>query len=240
MTDRPPCDCSGTNVFGNGEAENDLKRYRRKGADSTTKALIEAIVAQGVEGATLLDIGGGIGAIPFELLAAGAASAQSVDATEAYVTISRQEAERRGVADRVTGRVGDFVALASEIEPADVVTLDKVVCCYFDMPALIGRAAERARRIVGLVYPRVTWWNRAAARVIDAWGWLRRDPVRWRLHRPADIDRVLAAAGFERHDVRRDLIWQVVLYRRSAVNQTIAHSGTGRLTGDASTPSRST
>ena len=93
-------------------------------------------------------------------------------------------------------------------------TLDKVVCCYLDMPLLVGQAAERARRIVGLVIPRVTWWNRVAARFLDAWSWLTRSPVRWRLHRPADIDRVLTEAGFERHDVTRDFIWHVVLYER--------------------------
>jgi len=216
MSDRPPCDCGCANVFGAREAQDDLKRYRRDGAASTTKALIEAIVAEGIQGATLLDIGGGIGAIAFELLAAGAVRAESVDATEAYTTVSHEEAERRGLGERFTGRVGDFVALAPEIEPADVVTLDKVVCCYADMPALVERAAERARRMIGLVFPRETWWNRVAARVLDAWSWLTRDPVRWRLHRPADIDRVLAGAGFERHDVSRDLIWHVVLYRRSA------------------------
>lgn len=217
MTDRPPCDCGCANVFGTREAEGDLKRYRRNGADSTTRSLIEAILAEGIEGATLLDIGGGIGAIAFGLLEAGAVSAESVDATEAYVTVSRQEAERRGLGDRVSGRVGDFVALAPDIEPADIVTLDKVVCCYVDMPTLVGRAAERARRMVGLVFPRETWWNRVAARLLDAWSWLTRSPVRWRLHRAADIDRVLAGAGFERHDVARDLLWHVVLYRRRAL-----------------------
>jgi magnesium-protoporphyrin O-methyltransferase len=214
MTDRPTCDCGCANVFGAREAEGDLKRYRRNGPDSTTKALIDAIAAEGIEGATLLDIGGGIGAIPFELLDAGAASAQSIDATDAYIAVERQEAARRGFADRVTARVGDFVALAPDIDPADVVTLDKVVCCYVDMPALVGRAADRARRMVGLVFPRETWWNRVAARLIAAWGWLTRSPVRWRLHSPADIDRLLAGAGFERHDVSRDFIWHVVLYRR--------------------------
>ena len=214
MNDGPTCDCGCANVFGTREAEADLKRYRRKGPDSTTKALIEAIVAEGIEGATLLDIGGGIGAIAFELLEAGAASAQSVDATEAYVTVELQEAARRGFAERVTARVGDFVALAPEFEPADVVTLDKVVCCYIDMPALVSRAAERARRLVGIVFPRETWWNRIAARLIDTWSWLTRSPVRWRLHPPADIDRVFVGAGFERHEVSRDLIWHVVLYRR--------------------------
>ena len=216
MADPIPCDCGCGNVFGPREAENDLKRYRRNGPDSTTRALIEAIVAEGIEGATLLDIGGGIGAIGFELLDAGVASAQSVDMTEAYIGVERKEAARRGVAERLRGRVGDFVALAAEIEPADIVTLDKVVCCYLDMPLLVGHAAKRARRIVGLVIPRVTWWNRVAARLLDSWSWLTRSPVRWRLHRPADIDRVLAEAGFERHDVTRDFIWHVVLYRRSA------------------------
>jgi 2-polyprenyl-3-methyl-5-hydroxy-6-metoxy-1,4-benzoquinol methylase len=217
MSDRPPCDCGCANVFGSREAENDLKRYRKQGPESTTRELIDAIVAEGVEGATLLDIGAGVGAIVFELLGAGASSALSIDATEAYVDAVRGEAERRGLADRLTGRLGDFVALASEIEPADVVTLDKVVCCYPDMPALLGRASERARRMVGLVYPRRTWWNRVAARVLAAWGWLTRDPTRWYLHQPVDIDRLMAAAGYERHNIARDLIWHVVLYRRSPV-----------------------
>lgn len=214
MSDRPSCDCGCANVFGTREAENDLKRYRKDGPTKATKALIDAIVAEGVDGATLLDIGAGIGAIQLELLGAGVSNARFVDATEAYVTAARSEAERRGFGDRVAGRVGDFVTLAAEIEPADVVTLDKVVCCYADMPALLGRAAERARRVVGLVYPREVWWNRVASRVFDAWGWLTRDPTRWRLHQTADVDRVMADAGFERHDISHDFIWHVVLYRR--------------------------
>ena len=214
MSDGPRCDCGSANVFSSKEAENDLKRYRKNGPDSSTKALIDAIVAKGVDGATLLDIGAGIGAIQLGLLAAGAASAESVDATEAYVEAAGEEAARRGFGDRVKGRAGDFATLADEIEPADFVTLDKVVCCYPDMPALLGRAADRARRAVGLVYPRETWWNRVAARGIAAWGWVTRDPTRWHLHAVADIDAVLVRAGFERDDVKRELIWQIALYRR--------------------------
>jgi hypothetical protein len=214
MTNRPPCDCGCANVFSNKEAEADLKRYRKNGPDSSTKALIDALVAEGVEGATLLDIGAGIGAIQLGLLGAGAARAESVDATEAYVAAAREEAVRRGFGDRAAGRLGDFVALAPDVAAADIVTLDKVVCCYRDMPALLGRASERARRLIGLVYPRETWWNRLASRVLAVWGRLTRDPIRWTLHRHADIDAVLGRAGFERHDVRRELIWQVSIYRR--------------------------
>lgn len=216
MTDRPPCDCGCANVFSSKEAEGDLKRYRKSGPESSTQALIDALIAEGVEGATLLDVGAGIGAIQLALLASGAARAESVDATEAYVEAARGEAARRGFGDRATGRFGDFVALAPELAAADFVTLDKVVCCYRDMPVLMERAAERARRVVGLVYPREIWWNRVAARLIAAWGWLTRDPTRWILHRHADIDAVLVRAGFERHDVRRELIWQISIYRRRA------------------------
>ncbi|HTK46111.1 MAG TPA: methyltransferase domain-containing protein [Patescibacteria group bacterium] len=225
MTDRPPCECGCANIFSSKEAEGDLRRYRRDGPASSTKALIDGLIADGVDGATLLDIGAGIGAIQLGLLAAGASRAASVDATEAYVEAARAEAVQRGFGDRVTGRVGDFVALAAEIPPADIVTLDKVVCCYGDMPALLERAAERARRAVGLVYPRETWWNRLAAGALAAWGWLTRDPTRWVLHRHADIDAVLGRAGFERHDIRRELVWQISIYRRRDV-ETVRSAAT--------------
>lgn len=159
MPDPAPCSCGCPNTFSTKEADADLTRYVKEGPNPSTRALIAAIVAEGIEGSTLLDIGAGIGAIQLELLAAGAKSAELVDATDAYVAAAGAEAERRGYGDRARGRVGDFVALAGEIGPADVVTLDKVVCCYTDMPALLGHAGEHARRMVGLVYPRDTWWN---------------------------------------------------------------------------------
>ncbi len=52
-------------------ASSQLRSYRRKGPIPSTRALIMVLVAEGVEGATLLDIGGGIGAIQHELLDAG-------------------------------------------------------------------------------------------------------------------------------------------------------------------------
>ena len=94
-------------------------------------------------------------------------------------------------------------------------TLDKVVCCYTDMPALLGHAGEHARRMVGLVYPRDTWWNRVGSRAFAIIGWLTRDPTRWHIHPVRDIDAILRRAGFERREVSRSLVWQVALYVRS-------------------------
>ena len=70
--------------------------------------------------------------------------------------------------------------------------------------------------MIGLVYPRETWWNRLTARVMMAWGWITRDPTRWHLHATADIDRIMTSAGFTRRDVDRSFIWQVTLYLREA------------------------
>jgi SAM-dependent methyltransferase len=210
-----PCDCGCTpNTFSDRDAAGDLKRYLEKGPDRTTRALIDAIVAEGIEGTTILDVGGGIGAIQLELLGAGAASAAAVDASEAYIETAGAEAERRGYGDRTSGRVGDFVELAASIERADVVTLDRVVCCYPDVDALLGAAAGKATRMVGLVYPRDIWWNRVVGRAMNALGWLTRDPTRWYLHRTEQVDGIMRRAGFAGREIKRDWVWQVVLYRR--------------------------
>lgn len=217
MPNPVPCDCPGCpNVFSGDEAEKDLRRYRDGGPDPTTKALIDAIRARGIEGDTVLDIGGGIGAIQLELLAAGAASTVSVDASHDYVAVARAEAERRGYADRTTHLAGDFVALASELEPADVVTLDKVVCCYPDVAALLNRSTGHARRMLGLVYPRSAWWVRAFATAGNVAYRLFRSATRFYIHPQDRVDHLIREAGFVAHPVQRGVLWQVVLYVKPA------------------------
>ena len=210
-----PCDCPGCpNLFSDKAAADDLASYRRSGPDSTTRRLIRAIVAEGIEGSHVLDIGGGVGAIQLELLDAGAASTESVDASAPYVAVARAEAERRGFGDRTVHRAGDFVALADEVAPADVVTLVRMICCYSDMPRLVGTSIGHARRMIGLVYPRDTLWVRAFARIMNLGEWLIRRPIRWYIHREAAVDGLLMAAGFERRMLDRGLLWQVALYVR--------------------------
>jgi Methyltransferase domain len=214
----PDSPCSGgcVNTFSTKDAKNDLKRYLKQGPDATTRALIDAIRAEAIEGATLLDVGGGIGAISLELLAGGLAGVQAVDATEGYVEVARAEARRRGYGDRTRHLLGSLEELAGEVDPADIVTLDRVVCCDPDAVALLNAVTDHARRMVGLVYPRVTWWNKVAARAIAAFGWLTRDDTRWHLHDDRTIDGQLRRAGFERREVDRSFIWQVALYVRPA------------------------
>jgi hypothetical protein len=209
----PSCGCSG-NEFGEAAARRSLRSYRRSGPPRTTAWLIEGLRAGGVDGMTVLDIGAGVGAVHLELLVNGASAATDVDGSAAYVAVARAESERQGLADRVRHEVGDFVALAPTIEPADIVALDRVVCCYPDMAALVTLSVAHARRRYGLVYPRDRWWIRAGTRVLNALARLARQQVRAHVHRTAAVDSIVRAAGFAPLLRRTNVFWQVVVYQR--------------------------
>jgi magnesium-protoporphyrin O-methyltransferase len=201
-------------VFGDRVARRELRRYRRRGPSKSTRLLVDALRDEGVRDATILDVGGGVGVIYHELLAAGARSATHVDAAASYLAVARDEAERRAEADRVRFVHGDFVELAPEIAPADVVTLDRVICCYPDMRRLVGLSAVRARRLYGAVFPRDTWWVRLLQPIGNLLFRMQRSAFRLYLHPPSDIDEALRDAGLSRSYVARTPLWEVAVYAR--------------------------
>lgn len=196
-------------------ARRELNAYRRKGATGTTGRLVEAIRSAGVDGASVLDIGGGVGVIGFELLAAGAERLTDVDAARNYLAVARREAARRGYAERASYVLGDFVAIAGEIESADVVTLDRVLCCYGDWRGLVDASAQRARRLYGLAYPVDRWWTRLAVGLGNLATRLSRRRYRFYVHPEREVDARIRGHGFRAvlHD--RGLAWQTVLFERT-------------------------
>jgi len=209
------CQCQGIEeIFSQQSVTKELSRYRAKGPGTTTRLLTEAIKEEGVDGLTLLDIGGGVGAIQYELLAAGVQEVTSVEASTAYITAAQAEAQRRGLIERVSYYHGDFVDLAGDIAPADIVTLDRVICCYPDMEKLVSLTAKRARKLYGLVYPRNTWWIKLALAVGNFTFWLRRSAYRGFVHPTRAVESLLENSGLKRRFFRRTLIWQVVVYSR--------------------------
>lgn len=209
------CQCEGLeSQFGRETAQRELKRFRRRGLTRSTKRLIDGLRAAGVSGASLLDIGGGIGAIHHTLLDAGAIGAFHVDVSNEYIQAARDEALRRGHASRVLFLHGDFVQLASRVPNADVVTLDRVICCYPDMPALVGHAADKTRRLFGAVYPRDVLWIRLGVRAINFLMRARRSAFRVFVHSPAAIDALLREHGLSRVELRRTTAWEIAIYAR--------------------------
>ena len=210
------CGCDpGFEIFDESTASADLERYRRSGPDTTTRMLLDMIREHGVSGAALLDIGGGIGVIDHELLRAGADHAVLVDASPPALRAARDEAGRQGSLDRIEFVDGDFVSGAESIDPADVVTLDRVICCYPDVDALVRLSARRARSLYGLVLPRDRWFLRFGSRLLNAWFRLRGFTYRSFAHSNARVDALVAEAGLRQRGERQTFVWRVVLYERA-------------------------
>jgi magnesium-protoporphyrin O-methyltransferase len=210
------CDPNGLNsVFDTGRAAADARRYRRKGLTRETRAILGMLVDRGVEGATVLEIGEGIGDLLIELLRAGASRATGVEISPAYEDIGRELATERGVAERIDRRVADFGTGANGVAAADAVILNKVVCCYPDMPALVRPAAEHARRWLVLVFPADRWWIRSGVWLGRVGLALFRSPFRFFFHEPAGIAALAHDAGLRDGASRRGLFWQVQLWERA-------------------------
>lgn len=212
-----PCNCCEITdrAFSEAEARSELRNYRKRGPAEQTKLLLNAIRSLNLKNADLLDIGGGIGVIHHELLKDVARGATHVDASTAYLKEAKEEAARRGHSDRINFIHADFTDVASDLPKADVVTLDRVVCCYPDFRRLLRAAAEHSRRALAFTYPRETWYMRVALRVINFFQALRKDPFRVFLHPVAEMDSLLKSEGFECVTSRRLFVWEMALYRRT-------------------------
>ena len=209
------CGCDrGFEIFDSRTAEEDLTRYRRHGPDRTTRMLLDMLRERGVRGASILDIGGGIGVIEHELLRDGAGHAVLVDASPPSLAAARSEARRHGHLDRVEFVDGDFTARAGTIAVADIVTLDRVICCYPDVSALVRLSAERARAAYGLVLPRDRRLFRVGVRLLNLWFRIRGLGYRSFAHSNERVDALLAEAGLRPRAEASTLFWRVVLYER--------------------------
>ncbi len=212
------CDqCQGIeSMFGKREARQQVARYRRRGAAKTTRMLIAALEAEGVDGQTLLDIGGGIGAIQLALLKAGVTHATDIDASSAYLAVAQSEAKDEGLADRIEYQFGNFMDVGPNLPTAGIVTLDRVICCYHDMHGLVGLSAAKAGKLYGVVYPRDTWWTHAAIAAANFVLRLRRDSFRVFVHPQTAVDALVRSSGLAQRYHQTAGVWQVVVYARAA------------------------
>ena len=115
--------------------------------------MVEFLTAAGIEDATVLEVGGGLGELHVELLKRGARRAVNLELSPAYDDEARRLLADAGLEDRVERRLHDIAVEPGAVEPADVVVLHRVVCCYPDYERLLGAAAGHARRLLVFSYP---------------------------------------------------------------------------------------
>jgi hypothetical protein len=212
------CSCSefcgaADEQFTDQRANAELRKYRKKGPDATTRLLRDGLASAGLIQGALLDIGTGIGALTFELLDRGVETATAIDASRAYVTSAHAEAERRALVNRVRFVHADFVAIASDLPAATFVTLDRVVCCYPSYELLLRLAACHAERAFAFSYPRDRWYVRLAMRLENALR-ARNCPFRTFVHSPARMVQIIERAGFELISRQVTFTWSVDVFAR--------------------------
>jgi len=203
-------------IFSEKNAGAEARRYRRKGLDGISKRIFNVITERGVEGKTLLEVGGGIGAIEVELLKAGMARAINVELTPTYEDAAGELLVEAGVADRVERRLMDFAETAAQVENADVVVMNRVICCYPDMPKLAAAAADRADALLVMSFPNRRWWTRLGLTLAKLGFRAVRLQFRIFLHRPALILAIVEQRGFKTRLNQQGILWQVVALERTA------------------------
>jgi len=203
------------NTFGEDEAKANLKDYRKRGPAKQTKLILEAVRSLGLKQASLLDVGGGIGTIHHELLKDVASEATHVDASSAYLKIATEEAKRLGHEAQVKFIDADFTDMADELPQVDMVTLDRVVCCYPNFRELLKAASSKSRTAVVMTYPRETWWLKMGFAIANFFQKLRNDPFRIFVHPVHEMESLLKREGLRRVSTRKLIVWEMSLYRRS-------------------------
>lgn len=214
------CSCSdfrdaAERQFSHKRATKDLAQYRTKGPGQTTRLLLTGLAAAGPLRGVLLDIGSGVGALSFELLERGMASAVGVDLSSAHVAIAAQEASRRGRSDSMRFVHGDFLALASELPSADVVTLDRVVCCYPEYEQLLEESLRHTGRIFAFSYPLAAWYVQTWVGLENLGRAITRSAFRSFIHPVSDMEQLIRRDGFTLIDRHSTRTWRADIYTRS-------------------------
>jgi magnesium-protoporphyrin O-methyltransferase len=197
-----------------------------------SKALLDLIGADRLAGATLLEVGCGLGGLTREALARGVERAQGVDLSPQSIREASRLTAEPGLADRIMFAVGDGSQM--DLGLHDVVVLDKVICCYPKVDALLDRSLSVTGETYAIVLPFSRGWRGALARLgIGVENGIRRvrhQSFRAFVHDVGGIETRIAEAGLRRIAATRRFIWYVAVYGRSR--------GRSRRTG--SSPSDST
>ncbi len=202
--------------FGRRFARRVARKYREGGLDDTAQRMVDFLAERGLEGATVLELGGGVGEIQIELLKRGAASAVNLELSPGYDEEAARLLRETGFEERVERRLHDIAAAPAAVEPADVVVLNRVVCCYPDYERLLGVAAQHARRLLVFSYPPRNPISRLVIGTQNLAFRLLRREFRTFAHPPGQMLAVLEREGLRRTYAHHPRIWQIAGLERAS------------------------
>lgn len=203
-------------VFSRSFSRSSSRRYERRGLSRLAGRMVDFIESRGIGGATVLEIGGGIGDLHVELLRRGARSATNLELSTSYDDDARALLARYGLSDRVERRVLDIARDPEAVEAAGIVVLNRVVCCYPDYVGLLAAAGERADALLVFSYPSRSVANRLLLRLENAWHRVRGRDFRAYAHDPTAMVKVVEGTGLRQVMEHRGLVWSVAGFERTS------------------------
>lgn len=209
------CTVEGTGRMFTRQANWYARKFRRKGLDSAQRAIVASLERSGLQGKSILEIGCGVGSLHLTLLQRGAASACGVEISSGMIEKAKELADELGFAKRVSYWQGDVVNANGEVGSADVVVMDKVICCYANPDLLLHTSAAKARRYYVISYPRNGLLAKIGFGGMELFGSLFRCSFHPFYHSPSAIEEMVHDAGFEEIDAATTPIWQVKMFERS-------------------------
>ncbi len=201
--------------FGEARAREDARAYAKSGLNGHSQAMADLVSQGSVAGASLLEIGSGVGAVTLALLKRGVSRATNVEASSAYLDQARALAQQAGVESQISYRRADFTREAAQVAQADIVLMHRVVCCYPDAPALVAAAAQHSSHLLALSYPADTWYIRLFTRLENLVRRIKGSAFRMYIHSPQTIFETASAAGLRLARQGSSGIWQIAVFERS-------------------------
>jgi magnesium-protoporphyrin O-methyltransferase len=190
------------------------RRYERAGLTRIERRMVdfaEAALGGSLAGASILEVGGGVGEIQLDMLSRGAVRATNLELSDSFEPDAERLIAAAGMAGRVDRRLGvDLAQTPDAVGPADVVVLHRVVCCYPDYERLLGAAAGHARRALVFSHPPrnvlTRWWIAMGNAMLS----LTSSSFRAFVHPPAAMVEVVRRHGLEPVYERKDWAWCIV------------------------------
>ena len=181
--------------------------YNLRGLGKSQQFFVNSLNRLGIANTQLIEIGCGVGALHQTLLLQGAGFAVGVDLADNMLKQAQIAADKNHLSACTRYMQGDFVQIVDSIEPADIMLMDKVVCCYPDADSLLKTALSRTRRILAITYPRNKWWVRAAVAVEAFFLKLSGSSFRSYVHSPLLISHIIQCEGYVLESEYQDSAW---------------------------------
>lgn len=191
------------------------RRFRAAGLEPVQKFLVEGIKLNSIDGRSILDIGCGVGSIHLTLLREGASRSVGIDISEGMLQEARHFADKFGLTARAHYVTGDFTKISPSVEEGDIIVLDKVVCCYEDVVALIHTSTDKTRQTYALSHPKENPLMKGLFKghifLAKIFGWSFH-PF-W--HNWAAMKSLILSRGFHVVYENSTISWQVLVFERT-------------------------